>query len=54
MDKKFEDIAKELYGDIEFYCTEDTNEFIFCSKNMKKSFIKMLEEYIEDFKKAIE
>jgi len=53
MSKEFEKKAKELFEDIQFYCTEDTGEFIFGSKNMKKSFIKMLEEYIEDFKKEI-
>lgn len=54
MDKNFEKKAKELFNDIQFYCTEDTKEFIFGSMNMKKSFIKMLKEYVEDFKKEIE
>jgi len=51
---KFEDKAKELFNDIQFYCTEEDKEFIFGSINMKKSFIKLLEDYVVDLKKEIE
>lgn len=54
MNKKFEDLAKELFDDMQFYCTKNNKDFIFGSKNMKKSFIKMLEDYVEDFKKVVE
>jgi len=50
MDKKFEDLAKELFNDIQFYCTEDEKDFIFGSVIMKNSFIKLLEDYIVEFK----
>lgn len=46
----FEKKAKELFDDIQFYCTEDNKEFIFGSAIMKNSFIKMLEEYVVEFK----
>ncbi len=49
----FDKKVEELFIDIQFYCTEDDKEFIFGSMNMKKGFIKMLEEYLEDFKKEI-
>lgn len=52
-DKKFEDLAKELLGDILFYQNEESGKFIFGSVNMKKSFIKLLEEYLEDFKEKL-
>lgn len=54
MDKKFEKKAQELLSDIQFYCIEDTQEFVFGTTNMKKSFIKLLEDYVEDFKKELE
>lgn len=54
MKNNFEQKAEELFNDIQFYCTEDNKEFIFNTLNMKKGFIKMLEEYINDLKKEIE
>lgn len=36
-----------------FNQNEDSGEFIFGSTNMKKSFITLLEEWLEDFKETI-
>jgi len=49
----FEKKAKELINDIQFYCTEDTKEFIFGTTGMKKDFVKLLEDYVADLKKEI-